>query len=406
VHRRGLITVGFLWQVCALASAALELSPDDIDVASPAGTEALRRQAPGAAVWQLLPHFVTQQTQSYCSVATSVILLNALASWKDLLAPVDPVFTPHPYFTQDTIFGKCARALPSHVSGRNISAPLIATHGATLEEWQAYMSCFANASAVHAGQSSPAAFRAAVNASLGAFPDTPRRLLGINFHRTEIGEHGGGHMSPVAAYDAEKDRILILDVSRYKYPPVWVPLSKVFLAMNTTDSSSRISRGWLTVGMPEHPQTPDAKPPAKLDWKAIKACIDALEEDDNFGVAICMKRQEVESEGIEPPGRPHHKPAPAPPAGVVPTLELSKETKKDVTLCVVSALCGAVVAVVIAVQFGHDGTEGGVESIPMANIENGALEDSSGVDQSGSVVCGVVPGALPTVEPNSSSMRV
>ena len=32
----------------------------------------------------------------------------------------------------------------------------------------------------------------------------------------------GGHISPLAAYDAETDRLLILDVSRYKYPPVWV----------------------------------------------------------------------------------------------------------------------------------------------------------------------------------------
>ena len=43
-----------------------------------------------------------------------------------------------------------------------------------------------------------------------------------NYLRKAIGQEKGGHISPLAAYDAETIAS-ILDVSRYKYPPVWKP---------------------------------------------------------------------------------------------------------------------------------------------------------------------------------------
>jgi hypothetical protein len=51
-----------------------------------------------------------------------------------------------------------------------------------------------------------------------------------------MGQETGGHISPLAAYDSKSDRFLILDVARYKYPPVWVSASDLFVAMNTTDT--------------------------------------------------------------------------------------------------------------------------------------------------------------------------
>ena len=47
----------------------------------------------------------------------------------------------------------------------------------------------------------------------------------MNYLRKAIGQERGGHISPLAAYDAKSDRFLILDVARYKYPPVWVKAS-------------------------------------------------------------------------------------------------------------------------------------------------------------------------------------
>jgi hypothetical protein len=93
---------------------------------------------------------------------------------------------------------------------------------------------------------SPAAADAA--AAAAAASEGYYSYVGINFHRTEIGELGGGHMSPVGAYDASTDRVLVMDVSRYKYPPVWTSLVSAYRAMNTTDGASGKSRGWVVIG--------------------------------------------------------------------------------------------------------------------------------------------------------------
>ena len=70
----------------------------------------------------------------------------------------------------------------------------------------------------------------------------------VNYLRKAIGQQLGGHISPLAAYDAEADRFLILDVARYKYPPVWVTAKDLFDAMNTTDSDNQNkTRGFVLV---------------------------------------------------------------------------------------------------------------------------------------------------------------
>ena len=85
---------------------------------------------------------------------------------------------------------------------------------------------------------------------------SPREYLAIedhyvivNYLRRAIGQERGGHISPLAAYDADTDRFLILDVSRYKYPPVWVGAVELFAAMNTIadrDSDNK-TRGYVLI---------------------------------------------------------------------------------------------------------------------------------------------------------------
>ena len=70
----------------------------------------------------------------------------------------------------------------------------------------------------------------------------------VNYLRKSIGQERGGHISPLAAYDADSDKFLILDVARYKYPPVWVKAAALFDAMNTTDSDNENrTRGFVLI---------------------------------------------------------------------------------------------------------------------------------------------------------------
>jgi hypothetical protein len=98
---------------------------------------------------------------------------------------------------------------------------------------------------VHAADSSLDASRSAAVAAL----EDDNRFVLVNYLRKAIGQEAGGHISPLAAYDADTDRFLILDVSRYKYPPVWVEASALFGAMGTTDSDAdNKTRGYVLVG--------------------------------------------------------------------------------------------------------------------------------------------------------------
>jgi len=75
----------------------------------------------------------------------------------------------------------------------------------------------------------------------------PGNFVLVNYLRKAIGQETGGHISPVAAYNEETDRFLILDVSRYKYPPVWVKAEELWKAMATVDSVSGKTRGFVLV---------------------------------------------------------------------------------------------------------------------------------------------------------------
>jgi hypothetical protein len=70
----------------------------------------------------------------------------------------------------------------------------------------------------------------------------------VNYDRAVLGQNGSGHVSPIGAYDEETDSVLVLDVARYKYPPVWVPFSTMFDAMQSVDTGSNRSRGIVVVG--------------------------------------------------------------------------------------------------------------------------------------------------------------
>jgi hypothetical protein len=72
-------------------------------------------------------------------------------------------------------------------------------------------------------------------------------FVAVNYHRPTLGQEGTGHISPLAAYHEGTDRFLVLDVSRHRYPPVWVRAADLFAAMNTDVGSH--SRGFVTASL-------------------------------------------------------------------------------------------------------------------------------------------------------------
>ena len=185
------------------------------------------------AYFPLADNFLTQKTQSYCGVASIVMVLNALG----VPAPAVPEYEPYRTFTQDNVLDeRTDKVLPRET---------LARQGMTLDQIGGILALEpVKAEVHHASDSSVEEFRKLASAYLRE----SGHFVIVNYLRKALGEERGGHISPLAAYDAKTDRFLILDVARYKYPPVWVKTADMFAAMNTSDAANGDkSRGFVLV---------------------------------------------------------------------------------------------------------------------------------------------------------------
>ena len=67
----------------------------------------------------------------------------------------------------------------------------------------------------------------------------------VNYWREAAGQQGGGHISPLAAYDAESDSFLVLDVNPASAGWVWMPTTNLVKGMRTFDRVE--NRGYIHV---------------------------------------------------------------------------------------------------------------------------------------------------------------
>jgi hypothetical protein len=228
------ILLAVLGLFTAVAQAQTLPLPDNlIDLRSHQGEDLLRESDAYEAFVPLSVNFVTQENQAFCGVASIVMVLNAM----QLPAPSVPAYDPYHTFTQDNFLNEKTEAI--------LPREVLSNQGMTLDQIGALLATQpVKVEVHHAADSSLDAFRKVARDYLGA----EGRFVIVNYLRKAIGQEKGGHISPLAAYDAETDRFLILDVSRYKYPPVWVMASQLFDAMNTTDSDNQNkTRGFVLV---------------------------------------------------------------------------------------------------------------------------------------------------------------
>jgi hypothetical protein len=204
--------------------------PDSlVSLDSEAGERLLAESTARRDFFSLIEQYVTQEDPGYCGIASAVMVLNAL----QIPAPEHNVWGA-PFFTQANIFNDKAKtvAQPGFKGGLTLQqlADVIQSHPATAE--------------VHyASDTTTEAFRTLASSNMAS----PGDFVVVNYNRSEVGQEYMGHVSPIAAYHAGSDRFLLLDVARYKYPPVWVPTDRLFRAMATSDPVAGKSRGFLVV---------------------------------------------------------------------------------------------------------------------------------------------------------------
>ncbi|HWG05154.1 MAG TPA: phytochelatin synthase family protein [Beijerinckiaceae bacterium] len=205
-----------------------------ISLNSDTGEKLLLQSTARQAYWNLSIQFVTQKTQSYCGVASIVMVLNSLGS----PAPSSPEYAPYHVFTQDDVFNDETEKVRPQA--------MILHRGMTVDQIGGLLAVYSVPETVHhAADTDVDTFRQEAIRYLS----TKDHYVIVNFLRTALGEERGGHISPLAAYDAQTDRFLVMDVARYKYPPVWVATADLFAAMNTPDhDNNERSRGFVLVG--------------------------------------------------------------------------------------------------------------------------------------------------------------
>ncbi|UBF23826.1 phytochelatin synthase family protein [Kovacikia minuta CCNUW1] len=211
----------------------LPLPSNLINFNSREGSQLLLESNAREDYWPLSIQFVTQNSQSFCGVASMVMVLNSLA----IPAPQDPRYSPYRVFTQEDFFN-------NEQTRKVLSPDIVMRQGMTLDQLGQLLATHpVDVQVHHAGDLTINEFRQRVVENL----QQPNNFVLANYLRKAIGEEKGGHISPIAAYNQQTDRFLILDVSRYKYPPVWVKATELWQAMLAVDSVSGKTRGFVLV---------------------------------------------------------------------------------------------------------------------------------------------------------------
>jgi hypothetical protein len=211
---------GFVWWALQPKYNPLPLPDALIALDSEQGQALLASAEYVADYEELAGAFQSQELISYCGVASGVAVLNARGA----------------ALSQDEFFNAAASRVRSRldVTFGGMSLPdlggLVAAHGATT-------------AVVHAGDASVDEFRATIERNLATEGD----YLVVNYQREALGQGRVGHISPLAAYHRDSDRVLVMDTAAYKYPQTWVPVDSLFAAMQEVDGASGRSRGYMEV---------------------------------------------------------------------------------------------------------------------------------------------------------------
>jgi hypothetical protein len=223
--------------LCILLSSPSANADHDTTVIywdSPEGRVIRARMPADADYWQLIPNFTVQMTQSYCSIASAITVLNSMPIKK----PVDPTYAPYAYFTQANFF--------TPEVAKIIGPETVLKIGMTREEMtEALSRQGVKATSIAGDAINIDELRSLLKKTLG---DDGQFVL-ANYLRAALDQVGGGHWSALAAYDETTDRVLILDVAKYKYAPAWVEVATLLKAINTLDTTSNKTRGLVIVSI-------------------------------------------------------------------------------------------------------------------------------------------------------------
>ena len=200
------------------------------------------RTAPAPAYWALAPYYIGQYTESACSLASAVMVVNAARP--ALLRRAGSKLLTQPMLL-DAVGSVEWRAEVSHDGGQGVG---LAQLGALLQTGLTVTDGEPAEVETLPLPQGTADDLVRFRRNLQESEDRSGRFIIANYYMaTVIGDGDYGHFSPIGAYDAQRDRVLILDVYRVELEPYWVPVERLFAGMATVNRADGEPRGHLVV---------------------------------------------------------------------------------------------------------------------------------------------------------------
>jgi hypothetical protein len=233
-------------------------SPGLVSFASEEGMVRLARSTARADFPALANQFEAQYNTVFCGPATAAIVLNALVGRSDE-TPRDRIrFRPDdfthvraqsdltlPRYTQDNVIDKGPKKR-SQVLGEPvlINNKQLPDFGYQVRQLDALFK--AGGIPTRLVIVDDAITEEQIRADLLQNLKRAGDYVVVNYRRRDVGQQGGGHISPVGAYDSESDSFLVLDVNPAAAGWVWMPTAILVKGMRTFDTIE--NRGYILVG--------------------------------------------------------------------------------------------------------------------------------------------------------------
>ena len=233
--------------------------PALVTFASDEGLSRLARAGAKHAFAPLANQFEAQLNGAFCGPTTAAIVLNTVrdrspglprdhdhlrpGDLRNLPPGVDPIV---PRYTQDNVIGKGAKTR-AQVLGEPVfaSGKPARDFGYQLRQFDEMLR--ANGLTTRAVVVDDTKSESEVRTDLVASLSRPDQYAIVNYRREAVGQKGGGHISPLGAYDAASDSFLVLDVNPAAASWVWMPTPTLVKGMRTFDTVE--NRGYVVVSV-------------------------------------------------------------------------------------------------------------------------------------------------------------
>jgi hypothetical protein len=242
------------------SSADAMVSTALVPFSSEEGAERLSRSGGRVNFAVLANQFEAQYNGAFCGPTSAAIVLNTVNNRNADLprdhtrlrkedvqfmsVGADPIV---PRFTQDSVIEKSPKTR-AQVLGEpmDIGGKRMADFGYQLRQFDAMLR--ANGLITKVVVVGDAVSEQAIRADLIDSLTHGGQFAIVNYQRAAVGQKGGGHISPLGAYDALSDSFLVLDVNPAVAGWVWMPAATLVKGMRTFDMVE--NRGYVLVHAP------------------------------------------------------------------------------------------------------------------------------------------------------------